>query len=451
MSLISKELNYETKSIEHGNYVISRITQQSNTAINLSASGGQTSVFEIPSNVVNFAKSYLSFTTTYGAAGGAALSNKIFSIGAPMIRSIQLTTREGLFLADLQQVNRMLSVVLPAEARGDEWGSNDVPQYSKFTASGINRNLGTDVNFNELIIPSIAYNADVRNTSQAYIGLQHIIVSAANTLAGGTVNWSLPMSIFKNSILAMNLDQYFGGQSIFLTITWDAQPYSGYIGTTIASDGLAILAGNVSISNLYFNLAVETNQVAQMVARSNKSYSIPYTYTSKIAFTAGGLQSTQVRYNRSQGSKLKKIYWAPFTTDETLSNAFNHSNATVRNAAGDADVAANTTSFYSLLNNQRLQQFNPVCANFEDYYLIRSKLKGTPIATSRSYYQLYVWIEDFTSGEVKVDDSFLTDGFSLEEDALYTMNCTATAAQTHQVFSVVERTLHLEDGRITLS
>lgn len=439
MSIISKELNYESKTIEHGTYSYSKILPQSSVPIVLNVAGGQQTVFEVPANTINFCKSSLNFTVVVPASAGTK-TNKLNNVGAPMLRSISVQTRAGLFLCDIQEVNRYLSLVLPAESRGSEWTGNDSPIDAKYVVSGINRTTTGAVG-NQQIGGIVYSNTNADTFTPLYTGLQHTIQGAVD--ATTTLRYSLPFSLFKNSILSMDLDQYFGGESVFLNLTWASRNYIGHIGTADVDTGVADLTGDVPVSNLFLNMAVETNVVAQQVARASKSYTIPYVYSNKLTFTNLGLQSLQVRYNRSQGSKLRKIYWGSFAVSEANQYAFTHHNK----------AAGVTSTFYSLLNNNRLQQFNPVCAELEDFMLLKDKLKDTPLENARAYYQNYIWIEDFTSGTIMYDGAYLTDGFELSEDALWTMNVTNSDAsgRTHQAFSVTERVLTLQDGMITIS
>jgi len=63
-------------------------------------------------------------------------------------------------------------------------------------------------------------------------------------------------------------------------------------------------------------------------------------------------------------------------------------------------------------------------------------------------------VEDFTANNIRYNDSYLDDGFDLQEDVLYTMNVVAVPATPliHYVFAVTTRILNLgSDGMITIS
>ena len=125
-------------------------------------------------------------------------------------------------------------------------------------------------------------------------------------------------------------------------------------------------------------------------------------------------------------------------------------------------VAAKTfpskvASFYSTLNNARLQQYNPDVSKNEDYKLLLPYLKGTTVSRSRAYYQKCAWIENFEYRRLDFDDeegSFLEGGFDLTEDAIYAFNFTTGTYAGDLIqtsYAVCQRTLTLSaDGSVSL-
>ena len=441
MSIVSKELNYSSKNVERGTYNISRVSQQTGlSTVTLDASGGNSSVFEIPAKVINLSKSYLSFTLTVPAL--ATKFTKAWVLGTPMIRSLQLQTREGLFLCDISDCHKYMASIVPYFPESDVL-AEDTPGNGAFSTSGFSPNDGTA---GSRITPPSAYDGNDRNaSSDAYSQLTHIVNGAAANTAVA-VKWKIPLSVFKNTILSMDLDQYFGGNSVFLNVIWNSRAFCGFTGDAAATIAAPVaLVADCTITNLNFNMAIETNPVAQAVSKAPKSYNIDYVFTNSLALATAGLQSIQVRYTRAQGSKLKKVIYAPYITADTTIHAFNHNNA-----AGDA-----VTSFHSQINNSRIQQFNPVCASLEDYDMQAHLIKGTAKQRSNAFYRHFSIIDDFTAGTIPHEDSYISDGFDLsQEDAIYNMNpvMTGNTSYKHYMFAVTERLLTLgADGMVTLS
>lgn len=440
MSIVSKELNYSSKNIERGTYNISRVSQQTGlSTVTLDASGGNSSVFEIPAKVINLSKSYLSFTLTAPAL--ATKFTKAWVLGTPMIRNLQLQTREGLFLCDISDCHKYMAAIVPYFPES-EILAEDTPDNSLYSTSGFSPNDGTDGS--RIIPPTTFATADRSASADKYTQLTHLVNGAENTAVA--VKWKIPLSVFKNTILAMDLDQYFGGSSVFLNVVWNSRAYCGF--TADAAGTIAnpvALVTDCTISSLYFNMAIETNQVAVQVAKTPKSYNIDYVFTNSLALASAGLQSIQVRYTRAQGSKLKKVLYVPYITADATTNAFNHANI----------AAAIMTSFHSQINNSRIQQFNPVCAALEDYDMQFPLIKGTGKQRSNAFYRHYSIIDDFTAGNIQHEDSYISDGFDLSsEDAIYNMNpvMTGGTGYKHYMFAVTERLLTLgADGMVSLS
>ena len=120
--LVGRELEYSKYDVSHGSYQLTQIIQQSGgQTINggLIAAGGQETIFELPPKVYNFAKSVLRYNIVPVAAGGGN-SNIIFDDTVAEIRQLQLYTRAGLFLVDIQDLNMYLNLRLRSETKIEE-------------------------------------------------------------------------------------------------------------------------------------------------------------------------------------------------------------------------------------------------------------------------------------------------------------------------------------------
>ena len=443
-SLIDKSLVYKSVQVAHGTHVLSRTVQQSgSTTQALDVSGGGTSVFEIaPGSVINLSKSVLSFRLT-PTAGGANLYNKMFVTGAPMIRSIQLTTREGLHLCDLQDANKFLSaVVLPSISYG-ELLESEAPSG---TANSSVPSIG--YGHNTSLVGPQAPRDDV-GTTLIGTGIRNICHGPAVDQASPVIDWSLSLSIFKNTILSQDLNHYFAGQSVFLTITWAPFTSLGFVGssTTAVNTAIADLVG-AGITNMYFYQSLEQNAEAIQLARVPRTIQIPFVYTNKLALT-GASHTVNVRYSRSHGSKLRQLYWVPFNQVTTAGYQFDHSNV-----FGSASVKM--LSFNTQLNNIRLQPFDlssTYAGGFTDFLFMKRYLKGTALSTPLDYYRNWFYLDSFivdqNHNEIDTDDSFDLSA----EDVLYTVSCTPGAVTdlNHHVFAVTQRSISTHYGRITMT
>ena len=61
-------------------------------------------------------------------------------------------------------------------------------------------------------------------------------MATSETSATLYLRWNIPLSVFKNSILSMDLDQYFGGQSVFLNVTLEQSNRLAICNATAVND-----------------------------------------------------------------------------------------------------------------------------------------------------------------------------------------------------------------------
>jgi len=163
----------------------------------------------------------------------------------------------------------------------------------------------------------------------------------------------------------------------------------------------------IAVTNLIFYLAMEQNesinqQIMSQVSSSGLNVMIPYTYMYK--YNPGTVTSATVtiRVSRANGIRLQKIYLSTFNNVESSNTAVDCSNT----AVGTNNVSAKVLTFYTAMDNNRLQDINVNCANMEDYMMLYDKIKGSVIQSSDMYRYNWFWLEDFTGAENKVHDDY---------------------------------------------
>jgi hypothetical protein len=217
-----------------------------------------------------------------------------------------------------------------------------------------------------------------------------------------------------------------------------------------------------NISNLVLYMATERNQVVEnelkdKVMKGGLTFKIPYVWQNKVTINNGTSQSIQVTYNRGHGERLQKIYWAPFTQNETVNNAYNHNNYFYTNGAidntGNPTIAAGTNigNFYTTINQNRTNQFDYNCTLGTDYFIKQKELKGSCIQSSRDYYLNWVWIENFLNNYSlfekplpELEENFV-DGLDLSVEQNYNIFATTTRniGFTHYIYAVCQRELSI--------
>jgi hypothetical protein len=112
-----------------------------------------------------------------------------------------------------------------------------------------------------------------------------------------------------------------------------------------------------------------------------------------------------------------------------------------------------------MLDNERSQEYNLNTATYDDYLLLRDKLKGSVIQSSDMFYHNWVWIEDWTGFVDKTIEprniQNIETGLDLTTErkwdfyALQVNNGTAAAYNTY-TFAVTQKMLTVTSSGITV-
>jgi len=313
---ISTKLDYKKESYIHPtkfNKVLPINGLQTQT---VSTAGGQENIFEIPVNAFNLAKSFLQFTVT-----GVALnlnSNWFYNDCLAPIRQIQLYTRSGLYLADINEVANYTKVMWKADIPIQEYLTYD----TFYNGNGFGRYLrqsnATASSGTSTAISPFARRYDNTNADVNYLEPKYLEPGALNA-NDPVFNILFPLEMIKNSIFALDKNLYMG-EIIILRIVWNASVKIAFNSTAVndPTAGLAALNANIGISNLAFYLAVETNpeivnQLRAQISSNGLQVLIPFIYTYKTALN-GTSQTVSLRFNRGHGIRLKKIFHSISTT-----------------------------------------------------------------------------------------------------------------------------------------
>ena len=507
-AIYENDQNYNLLDMQRGQYQLMKIIQQTggqtvNGGSPITSSGVE-SVFELPPRVYNLSKSILSYTTNLTVAAPATSQNLAFADCISEIRQIQLYTRGGLFLADIQFANNYSDAILRHETKFNEYIDNDVvnplsscvfqnqsyweglTQPFQALGTGLVSNTYTTYSYAPNIVASqniclgnaIVVTTNSQSVISSPISPAQIIPATTISVAGPVINRKFRLNLYKNSIFAVDKDIYFGGETMYMRIIWDnpSKVYYSAIATAVngSYNPASYAAGtSYSITNLTLFAAVEQNPLIEnqlkneTASATGKKYLIPWVYTNRININANTSQTLIVRYNRAHGRKLLKVLWVPFNNTESGNTAYDHNNLQYTLAAGDEGAPAafpgyqNINSFYTTVNNNRTSQFNYQCNTGDDYMVKSKKLKGSCILNSFDYYNYFVWREEFNNNYAeyeKVSASFpednIVDGLDLTEEQIYTiyatMNSTYPQAFNHYLFAVTLKELVVSAGGVQL-
>lgn len=396
-----------------------RIAQQSGGTTVTQTTSAVESVFELPARVINFAKSTLMYTIVVPDPGTSPLFNHLWGTG-PAIRQIQLYSRSGVMLCDINNLQNYLTIITPLETKKNECSFTDESTYLQMKGNevqGLNALNKTP--------------AGLTSSNNIYDPLY--LITGEDTTAT-TISYSIDLSLIKNSIFAMDKDLFFN-ETMLLKIVWAVRDSVGFISSsaTAPQTGTAVLTGDVAISKLYLYLAMERNPllaaaIIATVQNTGMIVNCPYVYSFKNVPGASTAQNISIRLNRSNGTHLKKIIHSIMPAVETLNSRFNK--ATV------------VTSYYTSLNNQRLQQFDLVSADQLDFMFNYENLKDSMINTLDTYDHNWFHMDKFEDNLSTDPNTNVASGIPLSIEQKYDINITCAAtAYNHYTFCITNRLL----------
>lgn len=371
-------------------------------AVTVTTGGGQMVTFDLPAVPYNLSRSYISLLAT--PAGGTNY-NYWFLNNIPF-RTVQLYTKSGLYIADIQYCNYVTDIILPATIPFEEY-SNFARGLTDNTA---NANYHSNIFKNNTATLGIAGAGDQRQVrfgnAGAGTGSSQMVNETAYSIVGGNttatplVYLHIPLGLLKHSIFALDKDLYFGSDQLQLRFTFDNSTQYVFNATDPTGNTTgAAAATTISMSSVKLYLATERNEEIVNALKAkylSGGYSIltDYPHIFMRNLTTGN-QVIQLRVNRSHGKYLKKIFHAPFDNDTgNFWDVYNRSNI------GQVII----TSFYTTLDNMRLQNFNVTCSAMEDFLLLKPRLAGSLILDSNIYQYKNFWCDDWSGVEKLVDD-----------------------------------------------
>jgi hypothetical protein len=420
-SFANPQNDYSTKRQDLiPDYKYSRSYQQSGgTEVTIDTSNKE-SIFELPAKVMNLSKSVLKFTATPTAAD----FNWMFMDVIAGIRQIQLYNRSGVMLCDLNYLDKYSKIVLKTDTK---------------KVDAIERDYGTAGQLVDM------YGV-VRGTSSVYQYADAAASTGTSTVDpvyvytgvnAPILDIELPLSQLKNTILALDKDLFFN-EIMLLKIIWN--PYTSWgfksNSATDPTGGVATaIAANIAITKLSFNLALENNMaisasLIQGVMSQGMSVVVPYVHPYKYTSPGSASQNVTLRFNRTFGRHLKKIYHGVFHQTETIATRYQLSNL----------ARTKVTSYYTAVDGIRRSDFDLSVDNEDDFDYVKKQLPDS-ILTSKLYTFRYNWIafERFDDGRDTATDC-VDSGLPLDTEKKWDfIATTATDAHNHYTFAVCSR------------
>lgn len=269
--LPSSQIDYSIKAPNAPKYVWQAAIPDGNAqTFTMTTAGGGSVTIQVPAVVVNFARSRLEFTFA-PAADVAGLFNWIFADTVPQIQRILVYGKGNVQICDLNEVANYLTVVGPPETKYSDLQQYPTPgQYGVSGGGAASGASWFDVSYG--LCPSRF--APASNPRHNY---DEATANSPNSLSTGTsfgepqyffrpkgatgadtaspvINYSIPLSMFKNTILALDKDLYFG-DIIYFKVFFHPFTKCGSKSDSKDDVGGAAALGGATLSNIQLMVA----------------------------------------------------------------------------------------------------------------------------------------------------------------------------------------------------
>ena len=424
---VAKQLDYKSETVIYPSYRYLRQFPQSGTGatgFNVTTNGGNVSIFEIPSKVMNLAKSYLSFLVTPTALG-AGNYNYLYADCLSFVRQIELRTKSGIELCRLEYVNNFTKLIWKPETAYQKYKSFPIFTNWNGGVGGLGQ-MFCPVNFDNT--GPIGRRPNNGSVSVFFTEPLYQFTGGDDT-ATPVLNIRFPLEMLYYSIFALDKDIYFP-EVINLSITWAPTTKMAWLSTSGADPTAgqpAPYAQSINISNLYLYLAIEENEgiakgVIGDVMAGKFTALIPWTWGLMHGIQNGQSSNFTARYDGHNGLNLCKIVWSYFNDTETGNTAYDCS-LIAANGAVDQKIR----EFYTILDGNRRQDFNLDTSEGDHYFYMKDKLQGSVIQNQNMFDHNFCFIESFMGNAP----------FHMEKDMIFKYNCGLPLTTEHKYDIIV--------------
>lgn len=382
----------------------------------LSATNTTQLSFKLPYNVAfNLSKSRFAGSLAVLAQTNAFTSGAIADAW-PFFGSVSLETGNGIQLVNLTDPTKYSKVVGQTGMDYKEYLTRDT---------------------SDLIAPSnSATNATQTGVAQsvAYLEPLHLDESTANNAK--TITYNLGLGDFKNTILGLDKDLYFGQNDIYLKIT--IGNYDKWIYETTTDVTLPVALAANSFSSVYLYLAVEQNPVITDALRDKFDSTgiqllIDYPITTRVSSAAGTSQSIIVPYQPSMGKTLKKVVYTCWHATENLGTSVDNDNT----------AGAKIATYNTYVDAQKLQDDVVTCSTVDPWRLNEAVCRGTPVINRAVYMKNFFHQDTFENVDMAKESKTAetaVDGLKMDKGLQWQLSGTsANAAFIHLVFGIFQR------------
>ncbi len=448
------QLDYKDKIQSYTDYKNSRKPPQGEATISMSPTGNEQVVFQAPAGeVINFSKSRLKFRMYAPESGTGSRYTFLWTHTLAFLRELSLYGDNYYNLAQISNADVALAVIGPCDEKFSDYMTVDTPLPYATSALSVG-------SMSQGLAPSRTYGALDRpdNTDQYPYGtdIKYFIRGAVRDGAGAGdlwIDYDIPLSVFKNTILSQNKDYLFP-QILNLRMILNGYTKLGWIGSSTSDPTAGAATYNPvsapQMSNLRVEWAIEQNpQIKLNLEREisvtgGMNVTIPFIHSLKRAVGPATTQNVNYTINPAYGHHLKKIYHTLMVSDETLYSAYDHQ-------SGKALV------YWTSIDTIRKQDSPVDVAQNDDYMLMKEKLKGSVLQGLNMFGFNWVHVDQFgqqnsLSQDQDEYDRSIVSGMELHKDTRWEFQAQSTtnAAYQHYTFVVCLRNLNISKSRYSL-
>lgn len=446
--VVATPLSYEQKAYSSPNYKLLRVTPLQGTQTYTLSASRQQLQFEFPANeCFNLSRSYLQMTLNIAAQTVTPAFARVFNDTIAPISSINLRTRSGVVLCDLDFCNQYVRIANRIKTRVSQYlsdGERDILYPSKSLG-----NIGNSV------------RCDGSSANSPYVEPSYVQTSA--DLGAITKYYNIPLSVIAETIFEVDKDLWFG-EVLLMTINVAPLAEIGFRsgGTDPTPQTAAVaLTGANTLSDICCYLATEQNvvikkQVMDLVQAGKFKMILPYVHYFTNLRNATGAQSVSLRFNKGHGEYLRSVLHIPVNSAATVNTVYDSINTN----------GAKISRYYVMTNNMRDEDYDAMCNDTDAslassaWTLIRDSIKGSVAGLNDAvYFANFFVLSDYTELGNAEDQANLNTpkwnlqcGKSLESEVKWDIVCTQASANiNHYTFARVSKSLTILPNLVIVS
>jgi hypothetical protein len=466
----SKELNYDVMDYKSAVYKLRQIQQNNGgSAITLSANSTTQSLFNIPNETFNLARSYITLDMKVDGNATPNFGNVHFTDSLP-IDNLKFKPSSGDPVVQVDNAQVYTKFSQAAVLGMNEYLSRDsvYADTAIGTAFPISECSGcqpqqvpsTQVTLQILAsVPSKTYLVGSTNlvsetpsnqtsgTTNDEKTPQRLVAGAFTGNAGTgatTIRYHIPLAAFSGTALAVNRSVCYG-QIMQLYINWAPFSRWGFCGLNTAA--VPTLLAAPTVSNLYLYLAndisISGREIMALANSSGLQLSIPYLECTSYTPAAAGVNSVPYTLNPGTGTLLKRVMVVVANSTNTLGTT-----AQIDNVGG-----ARFSTVQSYLDSKPLQDYQMLISDSTLWQYMKPMIKSSPAGLDqRNYLINCFYLDNFSDCNESVEwpeNDLKMSGLSIDQTRNYAVKMTTTATSIVLLFAVWSRNLIIRPNGIS--